>query len=250
LATALGACGRIGFAPATSSAGDAADVRDGSNVSDAAISVALVSDDFGRSVGSGWGNADIGGAWFFYTVDNCTADVGGGYGNMTLSGTTAYADLHVSGTTARDTETRVTARFDQLPATGSYAIGVKGRWVRSVSSYWVQADVLASGAVNVSILSQATSTINTLATGTFGSSIGPNTDLTLSIIASGASPTTLCGRVWLASSPEPTACTVMAMDSTPQYQVPGISYLFANENDSTTPTVSFSTFRFTRIGPQ
>jgi hypothetical protein len=133
---ALAACGRIGFDQAASSAGDAIAVGDGSNanVSDAAISVTLVSDDFGRTVGSRWGNADVGGAWSFYTSTTCTASVNGGYGTITMTGSGSYVDLHVNSTTAIDTETRVTARVDQLPASGYYQVGVRERYVPNTAA--------------------------------------------------------------------------------------------------------------------
>jgi hypothetical protein len=255
LATALGACGRIGFGPAASSTDDAADVgdgsiaSDGSTASDAAISVTLVSDDFGRTLGSGWGNADVGGAWSFYSATGCTANVSSGYGTMTMTGSGSYEDMHVPATAALDTETRVTARVSQLPASGQYQVGVRERYVLGTGNYTVEADVLAGGAVNVR-LSSNNGAVTTLATATLGSSVAPNTDFTVSLVATGASPTTLCGRVWLSSSTEPTACTVTKMDSMPMYQVPGISAVFMGDIDSTTPTVSFSTFRFLRIGPQ
>jgi hypothetical protein len=43
---------------------------------------------------------------------------------------------------------------------------------------------------------------------------------------------------------------VNTTDSTPLEQVPGISDVWVGDIDGTTPTVSFSTFRFLRIGPQ
>jgi hypothetical protein len=109
--------------------------------------------------------------------------------------------------------------------------------------------VQPGGAVTVRLTTN-TSTVTTLATATLGSSVAPNTDFTLSLIATGLSPTTLCGRVWLSNSTEPTACTVTKLDSTPALQVPGIAYVYVGDIDSTKPTVSFSTFRFLRIGAQ
>jgi hypothetical protein len=256
LVTALGACGRIGFDQTASSVGDAVAVgdgssaNDGSTASDAAISVTLVSDDFGRTVGSGWGNADVGGAWVFFTSTGCTANVSSGYAIMTMTAGGSYEDMHVPSTTALDTETRVTARVNQLPASGSYTVGVMGRDVLNTSNYALEAAVLAGGAVHVRLIGNSTSGVTTLASAMLGSSVAPNTDFTLSLIATGASPTMLCGRVWLSSSTEPTACTVNTTDSTPTYQVPGISYVYTSDSDSTAPTVSYSTFRFLRIGPQ
>jgi hypothetical protein len=64
LAAALGACGRIGFANLTDGGvpgGGDASLGDATSSDAAFAAVLLGSDDFGRTVANGWGNADLGG---------------------------------------------------------------------------------------------------------------------------------------------------------------------------------------------
>ena len=250
LAVALGACGRIGFG-ATTSTTDASAPGDGDGGQpDAAIAVVLVSDDFARTVGASWGDADIGGTWTLFNPDSSTVTVGADHGRMTLSTTTAYVDTHVAGTTALDSETRVTLQLDRVPATGSYTVTISARWVTTGTDYRLHVDVLAGGVVSVFIDRGVAGSYSTVAMGTFAGSIAPDTDYTMSLVATGASPTALCGRLWRTSTAEPTDCSVTATDATPELQVPGISYVDAYDSGGTPPVLSFNTFRYLRIGPE
>jgi hypothetical protein len=165
-----------------------------------------------------------------------------------MSSTTGYADFHIVGTTALDAESRVIVSFNQVPATGSYTAALSVRWVMDGTDYRLHVNVLAGGSVDVLIERGSSATYDTLAAGTSTIAVTPNAGLALALQATGASPTTLCGKLWLASMAEPSACTVSVQDSTSQLQVPGISYLVTFDTGAATPTVSFATFRYLRTG--
>jgi hypothetical protein len=251
----LAACGRIGFGaadtgdvrPADAARGDVTDAT--GPAADAAIAVVLVSDDFARTVGSGWGSADVGGTWEVFNPDSSTVSVGDGRGNVALASTSGYADFHVVSTTALDTDTRAAVSFDRLPATGSYTATVSARWVADGTDYRLHVDVLAGGALDLLIEASGGSGYTTLIEQTPAIAATADTPLELALYATGASPTALCGKLWLASAAEPSACTISIDDSTPVLQVPGISYLVSYDTGGAAPTASFGTFRFIRIGP-
>jgi hypothetical protein len=70
----------------------------------------------------------------------------------------------------------------------------------------------------------------------------------MSLVATGASPTTSCGKLWLAGSVEPTGCTITTQDSTAALQVPGISYVVADDTNGEASTASIGAFRYLRVG--
>lgn len=253
VAVALVACGRIDFGASSSAdarqLGDAR-MADASAPGDAGDAVVIVSDDFGRSIASDWGSADIGGAWLVFNPDGSTMSVGAGHGEVAMTSATGYADCHVASTTALDTETRVVAAFAQLPATGSYTATVSARWIANGTDYRLHLDVLAGGSAATYIDEAAGGPYVDIQDGTVPFTVTAGSGVAMSLVATGASPTTLCGKVWPANAAEPSACMVSVQDSTPELQVPGISYLDTYDTNDTPPTFSFSTFRFLRVGAE
>jgi hypothetical protein len=248
LAFPLSACGRLGFSDLGLGDGDAR-VGDASGA-DAFAAVLLGSDDFGRTLASGWGTADLGGTWSVYNPNNAALSVGSGHGKVAFSTTLADADFHLVTATALDGETRAIVSFDRVPTTGSYSGIVSIRWVTNGNDYRFHVDVLVGGSVQPFLEVGNASGYTNIATGTSTITVTANAGVELSVTATGASPTTLCGKVWLAGSAEPSACTASVQDSTPNLQLPGLSFLITQVNGTAAPTVSFSTFRYLRIGPQ
>ena len=247
LVIALAACGRVGF---QSTAGDAPiRVADAPSSPDAPISVVLASDDYARTVASGWGNADVGGTWEVYNPDNSTVDVGSGHGNVAMTSTTGYVDAHVMSGSAVDAETRVIVSFDQVPTTASYIAAVSVRFVAVGTDYRLQLDVFAGGSAEVHLERGSAGTYTALDNPTSSPTVTPNAGVALSVRATASSPTTLCGKAWLATTAEPSACTVTVTDSTSELQTSGTSYLITYDNGDAPPTVSFSTFRYLQVGP-
>ena len=244
---AVAACGRVDFGDATS-LGDAAKTIDAAI--DAATDVVLVSDDFARSISGAWGSADIGGAWDVFTRDGATVSVGSGYGNAALATTTGYADFHVVSATALDTDTRAIVSFDQLPTTGFYTAAVSARWVADGIDYRLHIDVQAGGEIDVLVESGSAAGYTTIQTAMTPIVATAGTGLAMSLTTIGATPTALCGKLWLSDTTEPSDCTITAQDGDAALQVPGLSYLITYDTNGAPPTVSFATFRYLRVGSE
>jgi hypothetical protein len=254
LAVTLAACGRIGFQSGSDGSGVGCGDGPGGGGSDGApadapISIVIASDDFARTVANGWGNADVGGAWSVFNPNNCTVSVGSGHGIVAMSTTTAHFDSHVYNATALDAETSAIVSFDRVPTTASYSTDVNLRWVANGTDYRLHLAVQAGGSADVYILRGSGGVLVQLGSATPIAAVTPNVGVALSLRATGASPTTLCGKAWPASSAEPSACMVSASDSAAYLQVPGLSYLDVDDVGDTPPTVSFSTFRYLQVGP-
>jgi hypothetical protein len=203
-------------------------------------------DDFDRTVAHGWGSADVGGAWGVFNPQNSAVSVGSGHGSLAVANTMAGTIFHLDTATALDAETHAIVGFDRVPTTGAYYATVELRWVDG-NDYVLVLQVLPEGAIHAYINGPGPTT---LANGTSSITVRPNAGVELSLVATGASPTMLCGKVWLEGTSEPSECTVQAQDSTPALQAPGLSFLNMTDDGGEAPTVSFSAFRYLRTGPQ
>jgi hypothetical protein len=253
VATASG-CGRIGFG-ALGDAGGIGDDSDGigdGTGADAAISVVLVSDDFMRTVANDLGNADVGGTWQIFNPNGATVGVTVDHAFFTMPSANMYADCHVAGTTALDSETRVVASFDRLPPSDGYYLYPAIRVVGAGSGYQLVAALQSNGDVLLKFNRDVSNTNTDLTSYvTTLTGITANDRFALSLRGLGASPTTLCGRIWRDGSPEPDVCTITAQDSAPILQAPGLSYLSVQDGVSgAATTASFTAFRFLRVGPE
>ena len=183
-------------------------------VTAAVASSTVASDAFSRTVTSGWGTADVGGAWT--TTLPASSSVGGGVGVLShTAGATRRATLGSISLTNADIQTDII-----LPATitggGDYA----GIVARSNSADYYQARVryLAGGALAIQIL-QGGSTV--LANATVSGSYTPGTSLTLETLIAGTSPTTISARVWPTGGTKPSAWQVTTTSSVADLQSPG-----------------------------
>ena len=159
---------------------------------------ALATDAFDRTGTSGWGTADLGGAW---TVrgGNSFFSVSGGEGKITQPASralTTYADLD----SISSTSTRVDAVFSLDKLVEGQYVGVIGRKV-GAEFYGVRIKIEAGGAARLVLLQT---------NGAVGSSLViPGLTLTagdkyvLSVEVTGTSPTTVKGKIWKQGTTEP-----------------------------------------------
>lgn len=252
------ACGRVSFAErgdagdgsgAPGDDGPASDALDDSMMPP----VALVADDFERAVGGGWGSAPIGGAWNVYNPDGASLGVAGGTGNVSVTAEPMYADFNVTSAAARDVETRFVVEYGRLPATGEYIVIAVARWVANSTAYDLRTSLLPDGSLSASLTYEpgTSGPIELTAPATVLTGVTPPEPIVLALRVTGASPTTLCGRIWRQADAEPLACTVSAQDSTAVLQAPGIAFLAMGVSAGTVPvTFSFDDFRYDRVGAQ
>jgi PKD repeat protein len=199
----------------------------------------LAADGFQRTVASGWGSADTGGAW---TLTGAKAQFNvKNSGNMVLPvNTTLMAMLNaVSSSSAQSV-----AQFsvDKL-ADGTY-VEVIGRRV-GTDTYSARLRIAGDGTSKLYLLHGSTQLGST---STPGFTVVPGTVYVLSVKVSGTSPTSLSAKVWKAGDPEPAAWQRTASDSTPAMQAagsPGVSAWIPTTTANAPVTVTYSGFNVT-----
>ena len=174
----------------------------------------LASDAFSRTVATGWGTADTGGAW---TVGGGTTrfSVGSGVGSQSAAaGGTVAATLGSVVSTSSDVG--VSVGLDRVPS-GPVYLTVSGRVVGG-ADYGARVKVLATGAVQLHTERSGTVlTGNTLP----GLTLAAGDRLRVRVQVEGTSPTTIRTRAWKVGSTEPTTWQYTATDSTAGLQAGG-----------------------------
>lgn len=177
----------------------------------------LASDDFGRTLASGWGSATIGGAWSGSTG----LSVANGTGILTgAAGSTRTTTL--GGTSVKDVDSTVVFSNSILGNGGGTHFNYLLR-KSTAGDYRLKVRISAAGVVTVNI-GKYVGTTETLFAGAnlsgFTYTAGTQLALRFDLTTVGSS-TQLQGRVWPASSAEPTAWTTTATDSQAELQAPG-----------------------------
>ncbi|MGO4595346.1 PKD domain-containing protein [Leifsonia sp. 2TAF2] len=190
----------------------------------------LAKDAFERTVASGWGSADTGGAWTgagtasFYSVAS-------GTGRMNdPAGTTRTETL--GGVSNSRTDSTVTFTTDLAPSGGGVFVSAIGRQVGS-AAYEGRAWLSASGAVQVQLLVNG-NTLQAVPVGGLTYTAGQQLNLRVQVV--GTSPTTIQAKLWPATGAEPAAWQATVTDSTAGLQSTGSVGLRAYLSASATNT--------------
>jgi PKD repeat protein len=204
----------------------------------------VAKDGFERTLTSGWGSAEVGGAWTasgttsFYTVSSGTA-------RMNVPAGSTRTETLGSVSSSR-TDTTVTFTTDFAPTGGGIFVSAIGRQLGS-AAYEGRAWLSASGAVQVQLLANGTTL---QAVPVSGLTYSAGQQLSLRVQAVGSSPTTLRAKVWPSTQAEPAAWQVTAADSTAGLQSAGgvglRAYLSASAT-ATPVTVRFDNFLVTAV---
>jgi PKD repeat protein len=177
----------------------------------------IANDDFTRTVASGWGTANTGGAW----SSTGGQSVSGGVGK--LSGTTSATRLtYLTGVNVQDADTRVVFSNDKIANGGGTHFNLAVRKT-AAGEYRLKVRISAAGVVTVNV-AKLVGTTETLFVGKTlaGYTYVPGDALALRFVltTTGAS-TQLQGKVWLASTPEPTDWTTTVTDGQAELQTAG-----------------------------
>jgi PKD repeat protein len=193
----------------------------------------LASDAFTRTVASGLGSADTGGAW----STTGSASVADGSGRYALAAG-AQARARLAGVSSRDTDMTHTIWTEALPTGGGLYLGTTVRGTAG-GDYRGRVRIQSTGAVTAQLMRVVGSTETTLAAANVtGLTYVPGMKLRIRVQAQGASPTTLRLKVWEDGTTEPTAWRVTTTDSTAGLQVAGsIGFDPYNSASATTPSV-------------
>ncbi len=194
--------------------------------------VTYAADQFGRSVGSGFGSADTGGPW---TLQGSAANyaVTGGQGQHRLGGGGWTLASYLNGVSADQVIASVDVAFDKAPTGGGIYSSLVVRRV-GTTEYRVTLRALpTSTTLTLSRVVNGSST-NLSAVTVPGLVYTPGDVLRLQLRAAGSGTTALDARVWKVGNPQPTGWDVSATDSTAALQGPGGVGLVTYLSGSTT----------------
>ncbi|CCE74741.1 conserved hypothetical protein [Clavibacter nebraskensis NCPPB 2581] len=175
----------------------------------------LAQDSFGRAVATGWGTADLGGAWRVTGGTNIVKVQDGTGQVVSPKGETRTMTLDAVSTTSSDVS--ATFSLDAVPTGGGSYTRVNSR---QVGSAFCQTQVWIKATGQIQLVQSEGST-------TLGSYILPGTtyqagqQLRVRVLTTGTSPTTVKAKVWVAGQAEPAAWQTSVTSSTAALQAAG-----------------------------
>jgi PKD repeat protein len=197
-------------------------------------------DSFTRSIGGGWGNADLGGAWTNTGTAGLWA-VNGSVGTIALTpGTGGTASIN--STSRTDTEVAVLLSTTVAPTGGGQYLTVIGRGVSAGTDYRAKLRLSAGGGVNV-YLARSTAGVETVLSWATAPALvyaaGDRLQVRLQVY--GTAPSTLRVKVWKVGTPEPLAWLLTSTDTAAAQQQPGgVGLTFYQSSSAAAGQVVFS----------
>lgn len=180
----------------------------------------LAQDAFGRTVATGWGTADTGGAWTIAAGSSrfSVAD-GKGKVSMATAGSGYTALLNSVSTTTSDLSFDVT--MDKAATGGGQYFSAIGRNVTGVGFYSAKVRVLSTGAVQIYLLKTVGGTETIFSNQTVsGLTYAAGDTLKVRLQVAGNGTTTLKVKLW-GSGTEPGSWNLSTTDSTAALQASG-----------------------------
>ncbi len=178
----------------------------------------FASDGFARTVASGWGSADTGGAWSTTSSTAFSVTPGAGLIRHATSGSQVSASL----AKVSSADTDLTLGFGVDKAT-TYYLTATGRRVSSGNEYAARVLLNPNNTVNLWLTKTLAGTQSTILTARTvpGLTYAPGTTLRMRVQVTGSTPTTIRAKVWPATGTEPTTWFASTTDTTPALQNPG-----------------------------
>lgn len=181
----------------------------------ASADTVIGADGFGRTVATGLGTADAGGAWALGGTSS-SFSVGSGVAAMSLTRGKTLSG-YLTATPTQDTDVTTTVRFGALPVGGPVYAGVVGRRVgtHDYSSYAV---VSPAGGLQLSLQRDGATIASSPV---IASTVVAGTVVHLRMQTVGSGTTTLRARAWLDGAAEPTTWAASKTDATAANQGAG-----------------------------
>jgi PKD repeat protein len=179
-------------------------------------------DTFNRTVTSGFGSADAGGAWTS-SGNSANLSVAGGTGTLTSPTAGAAPGAYLAGVGRADTEVATTIAWNKI-ANGNAYVYVVGRRVGPNEEYRGRVRLAATGAVAIAITKLDGSSSDTVVkaeTTLPGITYAPGQQLRVRFQVTGTSPSTLNLKVWPVGQAEPSAWQLTTTDASAALQAPG-----------------------------
>jgi large repetitive protein len=175
-------------------------------------------DTFGRTVATGWGTADTGGAWTLQGSSTLFS-VGSGVGKIKLATAGSGPSAFLNTVSARDVLGTVDVSLDSVPTGGGTVAYFAVRHV-GTSDYRLQVKVLPTS-LTIYLTKIVNGTTTTLVSKTITSTYAAGDVLRLKFQVTGTGTTALSGKVWKVGTTEPTAWQVTTTDSEASLQGAG-----------------------------
>ena len=210
----------------------------------------LAADAFGRTSGTGWGNADTGGP---YTLLGAASDytVGGGAGTMRAPSAGSSRSATLIQPVGGDVDMLVRASVNKAPTGGTQYIYAFGR-INGNSAYRPKLILYTNGTVAVHagvMINGAESSLGTAVT-VAGLTLPPGSSVWLRARLTGSSPTTIRVRAWADGQTEPSNWQFTATNSASQLQGPGgVGLAAALGSGTSNSPVIFSFDDYTVVNP-
>ena len=195
----------------------------------------LAADAFGRTVSTGFGTADTGGAW----------DVSGAGTAFSVDGSTGRLSVPrgrsgtalLTGVSSDSTDVTNTYVVDQDVTGGGLYLGTIARST-SGGDYRVRVKLQSDGSVQIMAgkMTGGTNTVLGSRVTVAGLTYTTGTKLHVRVQATGTSPTTIRGRVWADGTTEPSTWQVSTTDSSSGLQAAGGVGIYAYLSGSATTT--------------
>ena len=186
----------------------------------APVSTVIASDAFARTVASGWGSADTGGAWT--STSSSMLSVNGSRGLITVPAAGRGPLQRLASVTARDVSIVTDFAIDKVPVGSAYSHQVLARTDSTTSYYMLVARVNTTGSLQLylsRVVSGTETVLKTVTLSTFNYSANDRVKLRLDVTGTGT--TSLTGKAWRASDTEPASAQLSATDSTASLQGAG-----------------------------
>lgn len=179
----------------------------------------LVADAFDRSIASGWGSADLGGAWS--TVGAVSRfSVGEGTGRMTIPSAGQGLSAFLPQVSTTETDVAVTVTTGRPPVGGAVFLSLAARRV-GTADYRGKVRLGPDGAVTLQLSRLAGSETTLGTTAVPGLTVAQGDALRIRVQALGAEPTTLRAKVWKVGQAEPDDWQLTRTDTTAELQQAG-----------------------------
>jgi hypothetical protein len=179
----------------------------------------FASDSFSRTLTSGWGSAEVGGAW---TVSSTSGfSVGDGTGRMTVgAGAARQAVLGAAASTS--TGATATVVMNQPPTGGGIFTALIGRHVSNGNDYRLKLRSASTGVVTAQLVRTVSGGETVVQSATVPNvTLAAGVRLRMRLQVVGTNPTQLYARVWRDGTVEPGSWLLQATDSTSALQRSG-----------------------------
>ena len=178
----------------------------------------FAADSFARTVSSGFGTAEAGGAW----GTTGSTSVGSGAGRMRLGAPGTGASAVLPGATSASTDLALRLSADRAATGGGISAGVLARRVSGSRDYRAGVRMASGGGVEVTLRRVVDGREVVLARTTVpGLTTAAGAWLRVRVQAVGANPTALRVKAWRDGSPEPSAWALQTADATAGLQTSG-----------------------------